>query len=105
MYLKAGNYLDAGKSLLATAWGGAKNLLGNIDYALGRAQSIGNVAAPLVVGLAGDRAGSVKAKMDATRLQIDRAREAVGRGSSAANRIEQVAVSYTHLTLPTICSV
>ena len=91
MYVKPGNYLDMGKSLLANAWGGAKNHLGNVDYALGRAQQIGDVAAPLVVGLAGDRAGSVKAKMDATRLQIDRARGIVGKGHSAANRIEQVA--------------
>ncbi len=77
--------------MLARAWGGAKNLLGNVDYALGRAQEIGNIAAPLVVGLAGDRAGSVKAKMDTTRLQIDRARQAIGQGGAVANRIENVA--------------
>ncbi len=41
--------------------------------------------------MAGDRAGSVKAKMDAAQLQINRAREEVGRGNAAANRIEQVA--------------
>ena len=94
MYVKPSNYetyMESGKTMLARAWGGAKNLLGNIDYALGRAQQIGNVAAPLVAEMAGDRAGSVKAKMDTTRLQIDRAREVIGRGSSAANRLEQVA--------------
>ena len=51
MYVKPGNYeyyLDRGKTMLATAWGGAKNLLGNVDYALGRAQQIGHIAAPLV---------------------------------------------------------
>ncbi len=41
--------------------------------------------------MAGDRGGSVKAKMDAARLQIDRARDAVGRGQSAQKRIEDVA--------------
>ena len=94
MFVKPQNYesyLDAGKTMLAKAWGGAKNLLGNIDYALGRAQDIGNVAAPLVAEMAGDKAGSVKAKMDTARLQIDRARGAIGRGSSAAHRIEDVA--------------
>ena len=72
MYVKPGNYegyLDYGKTMLARAWGGAKNLLGNVDYALGTAQRIGNVAAPLVAEMAGDRAGSVKARMDATALQ------------------------------------
>ena len=77
--------------MLARAWGGAKNLMGNVDYALGRAQMVGNVAAPLVAELAGDRAGSVKAKMDAVGLQIDRARRAVGQGQAVQNRIEQVA--------------
>ena len=91
MYVKPGNYLDLGKSLLATAWGGAKNLLGNVDYALGQAYRIGNIAAPLVAEMAGDKAGSVKAKMDAAQLQIQRGRGIVGRGDSAANRIEQVA--------------
>ena len=47
--------------------------------------------APLVAELAGDRAGSVKAKMDATALQINRARDLVGRGQSAQRRIEDVA--------------
>ena len=91
MYVKPGNYLDMGKSMLAQAWGGAKNLLGNVDYALGRAQQIGNIAAPLVTELAGDRAGSVKQKMDAASLQINRARDAVGRGQSVQRRIESVA--------------
>ena len=94
MFVKPGNYeyyLDAGKSMLARAWGGAKNLMGNVDYALGRAQMVGNVAAPLVAELAGDRAGSVKQKMDAVGLQIDRARRAVGQGQAVQNRIEQVA--------------
>ena len=77
--------------MLAQAWGGAKNLMGNVDYALGRAQQIGNIAAPLVAEMAGDRAGSVKAKMDATGLQINRARELVGRGQAAQSRIESVA--------------
>ena len=77
--------------MLARAWGGAKSLLGNIDYALGRAQQLGDIAAPLVAGMAGDRAGSVKAKMDTARLQINRARETVGRGKSATSRIEEVA--------------
>ena len=94
MFVKQQNYeryLDAGKTMLARAWGGAKNLMGNVDYALGNAQRIGNIAAPLVAEMAGDRGGSVKAKMDAARLQIDRARGAVGRGQSAQNRIEDVA--------------
>ena len=91
MYVKPGNYLDMGKSLLATAWGGAKNLLGNVDYALSQAHRIGNIAAPLVAEMAGDKAGSVKAKMDAAQLQIQRGRGIIGRGHSAANRIEQVA--------------
>ena len=94
MYVKPGNYeyyLDRGKTMLAKAWGGAKNLMGNVDYALGRAQQIGNIAAPLVAEMAGDRAGSVKAKMDATGLQINRARELVGRGQAAQSRIESVA--------------
>ena len=94
MYVKPGNYehfLDRGKTMLARAWGGAKNLMGNVDYALGRAQQIGNIAAPLVAEMAGDRAGSVKAKMDATGLQINRARELVGRGQAAQSRIESVA--------------
>ena len=65
--------------------------MGNVDYALGRAQQIGNIAAPLVAEMAGDRAGSVKAKMDATGLQINRARELVGRGQAAQSRIENVA--------------
>ena len=80
MYIKPGNYesyYDFGKTMLARAWGGAKNLLGNVDYALGTAQRIGNVAAPLVAEMAGDRAGSVKARMDATALQIGRARDMV----------------------------
>ena len=50
MYVKPGNYetyLETGKMMLARAWGGAKNLMGNVDYALGRAQEIGNIAAPL----------------------------------------------------------
>ena len=62
MYVKPGNYesyYDDGKTMLARAWGGAKNLLGNVDYALGTAQRIGNVAAPLVAEMAGDKAGSV----------------------------------------------
>ena len=46
---------------------------------------------PLVAEMAGDRAGSVKAKMDAAQLQIQRARGAVGKGQAAQNRIEQVA--------------
>ena len=94
MYVKPGNYesyLDAGKTMLARAWGGAKNLLGNVDYALSAANKWGGIAAPLVAEMAGDRAGSVKAKMDAAQLQINRAREVVGRGNAAANRIEQVA--------------
>ena len=94
MYVKPGNYeyyMDRGKTMLTKAWGGAKNLLGNVDYALGRAQQIGNIAAPLVAEMAGDRAGSVKAKMDATGLQINRARELVGRGQAAQSRIESVA--------------
>ena len=94
MYVKPGNYetyYDYGKTMLARAWGGAKNLLGNVDYALNRAQQIGNVAAPLVAEMAGDRAGSVKQKMDAVQLQIGRARGAIGKGSAAANRIESVA--------------
>ena len=94
MFVKPGNYehyLSRGKTMLASAWGGAKNLLGNVDYALGRAQQIGNIAAPLVAEMAGDRAGSVKAKMDATGLQINRARELVGRGQAAQSRIESVA--------------
>ena len=81
--------------MLARAWGGAKSLLGNIDYALGRAHQIRNIAAPLVAEMAGDRGGSVKAKMDAARLQINRARESVGKGNSAANRIEEVASQIT----------
>ena len=94
MYVKPGNYesyYDMGKTMLARAWGGAKNLLGNVDYALGTAQRIGNVAAPLVAEMAGDRAGSVKARMDATALQIGRARDMVNRGQSAQRRIEDVA--------------
>ena len=77
--------------MLTQAWGGAKNLWGNIDYALGQAQRIGNIAAPLVSEMAGDRAGSVKQKMDAVGLQINRARDMVGRGQSAQKRIEDVA--------------
>ena len=94
MFAKPGNYesyFDYGKTMLAKAWGGAKNLLGNVDYALGRAQQIGNIAAPLVAEMAGDRAGSVKAKMDTVGLQINRARDAVGQGHSAQKRIENVA--------------
>ena len=94
MYVKPGNYesfYDYGKTMLARAWGGAKNLLGNVNYALGAAQRIGNVAAPLVAELAGDRAGSVKARMDATALQIGRARDLVGRGHATQQRIENVA--------------
>ena len=56
MYVKPGNYesyYDYGKTMLARAWGGAKNLLGNVDYALGTAQRIGNVAAPLVAEMGG----------------------------------------------------
>ena len=71
MYIKPGNYesyLESGKTFLAKAWGGAKNLLGNIDYGLQQAQRIGNAAAPLVAEAMGDRGGSVKAKMDASRL-------------------------------------
>ena len=63
----------------------------NVDYALGTAQRIGNVAAPLVAELAGDRAGSVKARMDATALQIGRARDLVGRGQATQKRIQDVA--------------
>ena len=66
-------------------------MLGNIYYALGRAEQIGNIAAPLVAEMAGDRAGSVKAKMDAAQLQIKRGRGILGGGYAAANRIEQVA--------------
>ena len=94
MFVKPGNYeryLHSSKLMLAQAWGGAKNLLGNVDYALNRAQAIGNVAAPLVAELAGDRAGSVKQRMDAAGLQISRARQAVGRGQATQSRIEQVA--------------
>ena len=94
MFVKPGNYeyyLGRGKTMLATAWGGAKNLLGNVDYGLGRMQQIGSIAAPLVAEMAGDRAGSVKARMDATGLQINRARELVGRGQAAQSRIENVA--------------
>ena len=94
MFVKPGNYeayLDSGKTMLARAWGGAKNLLGNIDYALGRAQQIGNVAAPLVAEMAGDRGGSIKAKMDAAQLQIQRGRGIIGGGYDAAKRIERVA--------------
>ena len=94
MFVKPGNYesyLDSGKMMLAKAWGGAKNLMGNVEYALGKAQDISNVAAPLVAEMAGDRAGSIKARMDTTRLQIDRARGAIGRGNSVVNRIENAA--------------
>ena len=41
--------------------------------------------------MAGDRAGSVKARMDATALQIGRARDLVGRGQAAQKRIEDPA--------------
>ena len=44
-----------------------------------------------VAEMAGDRAGSVKARMDATALQIGRARDLVGRGQAAQKRIEDVA--------------
>ena len=94
MHVKPGNYesyYDFGKTMLSRAWGGAKNLLGNVDYTLNQAQRIGNIAAPLVAELAGDRAGSVKASMDSTALQINRAREMVGRTQSTQKRIEDVA--------------
>ena len=98
MYVKPGNYesyYDYGKTMLAKAWGGAKNLLGNVDYALSRAEQIGNVAAPLVAEMAGDRAGSVKQKMDTIQLQIGRARGALGKGNlaadMAADRIQKIA--------------
>ena len=76
--------------MLATAWGGAKNLLGNIDYALSQAQRIGGIAAPLVAEMAGDRGGSVKAKMDATQLQFDRTMGLVGQAKATSSRIDNV---------------
>ncbi len=77
--------------MLSRAWGGAKNLLGNIDYGLQQAQRIQNIAAPLVSELAGDRAGSVKQKMDAAALQISRTRQAVGTAQAKHSRISDVA--------------
>ena len=94
MYIKPGNYenyLDYGKTMLSRAWGGAKNLLGNIDCGLQQAQRIQNIAAPLVSELAGDRAGSVKQKMDAAALQISRTRHAVGSARATHSRISDVA--------------
>ena len=52
---------------------------------------MGNFPARRVAELAGARAGSVRAKMDATGLQINRARELIGRGQAAQSRIENVA--------------
>ena len=60
MYIKPREtYLEHGKTFLAKAWGGAKNLLGNIGYALGAAQRIGDAAAPLVAeAMGGIEAGA-----------------------------------------------
>ena len=95
MYVKPGNYvshyLDRGKTMLAEAWGGVKNLLGNVDYHLGNVQKIGDIAAPFVAEMAGDRAGSVNQKIHAARLQIQRGRGAVHQSQQMQNRIEQLA--------------
>ena len=91
MYIKpCGPYLEHGKTMLAKAWGGAKNLLGNVDYALGQAQRIGNAAAPLVAEAMGDKGGSVKAKMDAARIQMNRTRETVGAARATHSRLSDV---------------
>ena len=93
MFIKQGNYenyIDAGKTFLAKAWGGAKNLLGNIEYGLAQAQRIQNIAAPLVTELAGDKAGGVKAKLDAIGLQGQRVRHAIGDAKAVHSRISDV---------------
>ena len=96
MYIKpCGPYLEHGKTFLARAWGGAKNLLGNIDYALGAAQRIGDAAAPLVAEALGDKGGSVKAKMDAARIQMSRTRETVGGAQKAHSRISDLVSQIT----------
>ena len=96
MYIKPrGLYLEHGKTFLAKAWGGAKHLLGNIDYALGTAQRIGNVAAPQVAEAMGDRGGSVKEKVDAARIQMNRTKEIVGGARAAHSRISDVILQIT----------
>ena len=95
MYVKPGNYvthyLDKGKTMLAEAWGGVRNLLGNVDHHLGQVQRISQVAAPFVAEMAGDRAGSVNQKIHAAQLQIQRGRGAVHQSQQMQNRIEQLA--------------
>ena len=91
MFIKPGNYenyLESGKSMLARAWTGAKNLLGNIDYGFQQAQRISDLAAPLVAELGGHK--GVQAKLDAMNIQAKRVHDAVGGAQAAHSRISDV---------------
>ena len=64
--------------------------MGNIDYALGTAQRIGDAAAPLVAEAMGDRGESDTAKINAARVQMNRSRQTLGSAQTAHSRISDL---------------
>ena len=84
------NYLDNAKSVLCRAWGGARQFLGTVDAHVAQMQRIGNIAAPMISEPAGDRAGSVKSKLDTIGVQAARVRDTLEGAQKVHSRISDV---------------